>query len=78
MLKEKKLNTIKEIKSIKIVYDTSKSPRIRTELGLDELAPDIQVKENIRKLRVNAKNESTWFSSSAVPISEETIYEWDK
>ena len=74
----KKLNTIKEIKSIKIVYNNSKSPRIRTELGLDELAPDIQVKENIRKLRVNAKNESTWFSSSAIPISEETIYEWDK
>lgn len=73
----KKLNTIKEVKSIKIDYDTAKIPRIRTTLGLDELSPDIQMKENIRNLRKSAKEDTTSFSSSAIPINDKNIYEWD-
>ena len=73
----KRLNTIKEVKSIKIDYDTAKIPRIRTTLGLDELSPDIQMRENIRNLRKKAKDETTSFSSSAIPINDKNIYEWD-
>lgn len=73
----KKLNTLKEVKSLKVTFDWKKMPRIRTEIGLDELAPNIQLKENIRKLRREAKKETTSFPSSAVPIVDESIYEWD-
>ena len=74
----KKLNTVKEVKSIKITFDKSKVPRIRTEIGLDELAPDLQLRQNIRTLRKNAKNESTSFTSSATPIEDVDLYEWDR
>lgn len=74
----KKLSTIKELKSIKISFDTSKIPRIRTELGLDELAPDIQLKENIRNLRKSAKKDTTSFSSSAIVVNDENLYKWDR
>ena len=74
----KKLSTIKEVKSIKISFDKSKIPRIRTELGLDELAPNIQLKQNIRKLRANAKKDTTSFSKSAIPVSDASIYVWDR
>lgn len=74
----KKLSTIKEVKSIKVSFDSGKIPRVRTELGLDELAPDIQLKQNIRAMRYSAKEKTTSFSSSAVAIDDETIYTWDK
>lgn len=74
----KKLNTIKELKSIKLSFDYDKMPRVRTELGLGELSPDLQLKKNIRLLRENAKKESTSFSSSAIPVTEKSVYEWDK
>ena len=74
----KKLNTIKEVKSIKITSDYSKMPRIRTEIGLDELAPDIQLKKNIRDLRKEAKKETTSFSKSAIPVNDTDIYVWDR
>lgn len=73
----KKLNTIKEIQSIKVTFDIGHMPRIQTTLGLGELDPDLQVKENIRKLRRQAKKENTYFSSSAVPVKDLTVYEWD-
>lgn len=73
----KKLNTIKEINSIKVTFDIGHMPRIQTTLGLGELDPDLQVKENIRKLRREAKKENTYFSSSAVPVKDLTVYEWD-
>lgn len=74
----KKLSTIKELKSIKISFDSGKIPRIRTELGLDELAPSILLKENIRKLRQSAKKDTTSFSKSAVPVNDSSIYIWDR
>ena len=73
----KKLNTIKEVNSIKIKFDSSKIPRIQTDLGIGELAPDIQLTKNLRKLRDDTKKETTEFSSSATPISDEIYYEWD-
>ena len=73
----RKLSNIKELKSIKISFDKGKMPRIRTELGLGELAPDIQLKSNIRKLRSSAKKDTTSFSSSAIPVNKEEIYMWD-
>lgn len=74
----KKLNTIKEVKSIKISFDKSKMPRIQTELGLDELAPNFQLQKNIRELRRQAKTENTTFTSNATPITDESLYEWDR
>ena len=74
----KKLKSTKEVSSIKIEFDYSKIPRIRTTIGLDELAPDIQLKKNIRKLRSDSQKESTSFSSSAIPVSKEMYYEWDR
>ena len=74
----KKLTTIKEVKSLKITFKSNSMPRIQTEIGLDELAPDIQLKKNIRELRRNAKKETTSFSSSATPIDDEQLYEWDR
>lgn len=73
-----KLSTIKELKSIKISFDSNKIPRIRTELGLNELAPDIQLKQNIRNLRQSAKKDTTSFHGSAIPITDENIYKWDR
>ena len=73
-----KLNSVKEIKSLKLSFDTSKIPRIRTEIGLDELAPDIQLQKNIRKLREKAEKQSTEFTSTATPVTEDIYYEWDK
>ena len=74
----KKLNNIKEINSIKVTFEHDKMPRIRTELGLGELAPDIQLKKNIRNLRKKAKTESTYFLKSATPVSDDIYYEWDR
>ena len=74
----KKLNTIKEVNSIKIKFDSSKMPRIQTELGIGELAPDIQLTQNLRNLRNQTKKENTEFSSSATPIESEIYYEWDR
>jgi len=80
----RKLNTIKEVKSLKISFSKSDMPRIKTEIGLDELAPDIQLRENIRKLRRDAKKETTWFLGCANPTLEgvdgnsNDIYIWDR
>lgn len=74
----KKLNNLKEVQSIKITFEHDKMPRIQTQIGLDELAPDIQLKKNIRNLRRKAKGESTYFNGSATPVTDETYYEWDR
>ena len=74
----KKLSTIKELQSIKITFKSNSIPRIQTELGLGELAPDIQLKKNIRDLRREAKKETTSFHGTAVPVDEPTIYLWDR
>ena len=74
----KKLNNLKEVKSIKVTFEHDKMPRIQTQIGLDELAPDIQLKKNIRNLRRKAKDESTFFDKGATPVTDETYYEWDR
>ena len=73
----RKLNSVKDVQSIKITFDKSKMPRIQTELGLGELAPDLQLKQNIRQMRKEAKKETTSFSKTAIPIIEEGAYKWD-
>ena len=74
----KKLNSVKEVKSLKISFDWNKMPRIQTEIGLDELAPSFQLKQNIRSLKENAKKTTTSFSSSAIPVTRIDLYEWDR
>lgn len=73
----RKLNTLKEVESITLKYDHKSKPILQTELGLGELAPDLQVRQTIRNLRNNAKKSTTDFGSSAKPISDESIYEWE-
>jgi len=74
----KKLNTVKTVKSIKVTFNWTNMPRIQTEIGLDELAPDLQLRENIRNLRRETKKQDTAFSSNATPINDPTLYEWDR
>ena len=74
----KKLNTIKEVQSLKLTFSNSKMPRIQTELGLGELAPDIQMKKNIRELRKEARKETTSFDyNSAIPTDSKELYKWE-
>lgn len=71
------LNTLKEVDSITVKYSYKNKPVIQTELGLGELAPDLQVKKNIKKLRDSAKKKTTSFHGSASPIDNEDIYTWE-
>ena len=74
----KKLNTVKQVQSVKVTFAHNKMPRIQTEIGLDELSPDLQLKKNIRKLRSDAKKQTVDFGSSASPISDDSLYIWDR
>ena len=74
----KKLNSIKDIQSIKIKFDKGKMPRVFTELGLGELAPDLQLKKNVREMRRNTKHKSTSFSKTAIPQTDVEIFGWDR
>ena len=75
---DKKINSIKTLQSIKWTYSPSKIPKIQTEIGLDELAPDILLKTQLRELRENAKKESTLFTGTATAVSADTnIYQWE-
>ena len=71
------LNTLKEVDSITVNYNHKTKPVIQTELGLGELAPDLQVRENIKKLRDSAKKKTTYFSASASPEPNDDIYTWE-
>ena len=73
----KQLNTLKEVESISLEYDYKNKPVLQTELGLGELAPDIQVRKNIKALRDNAERKTTYFGSTADPVHDEDIYEWE-
>lgn len=73
----KKLNTLKECESLTLNYDVKTKPVLQTELGLGELAPDLQVAKNIRIIRENAKGKTTYFDGSASPVTDEDIYEFD-
>lgn len=72
-----KLNTLKECQSITLEYDIHTKPVLQTEMGLGELAPDIQVAKNIKIMRDNAKSKTTSFHESASPINDASIYEWN-
>lgn len=74
----KKLNSVKRVKSLKISFSKSSMPRVQTEIGLDELAPDLLLRKNIRNLRKEAKKETTSFNGSATPINDIKIYEWER
>lgn len=73
----KQLNTLKEVESISLEYDYKDKPVLQTELGLGELAPDLQVRKNIKQLRDSAKTNTTYFYGSAEPIHDEDVYEWE-
>ena len=73
----RKLNTIKTVASVKYKVDNHKIPKIQTELGLGELPADLQIRKELREIRAMAKKETTYFSSSAEPVLDENVYEWD-
>ena len=72
----KRLDTVKECESITMNYTYKEKPVIQTELGLGELAPDIQLKKTIKSLRDNVK-ERVPFNEGASAITTEDVYEWD-
>jgi hypothetical protein len=71
------LNTLKEVNSITLKYNHKNKPVIQTELGLGELAPDLQVSKNIKKLRDSAKKKTTYFQGSAIAEPDFDIYTWE-
>ena len=71
------LNTLKEVESITLTYNHKTKPVVQTQLGLGELAPDIQLKKNIKQLRDNAKTNRTDFTGTATPIENNDIYTWE-
>ena len=72
------LNTLKEVNSITIKYNPKTKPVLQTEMGLGELAPDIQLRKNIKQLRDTAKKQTTTsFGTSASPTPNEDIYTWE-
>jgi len=73
----KKLNDIKTVESIKIKYDNNKMPHIQTEIGLNELEPFLRIKKEQEKLRQLTRNETTVFSATATPVTDEDVYIWD-
>lgn len=73
----KKLNDVKTIESVKISYNKSDMPRIRTEIGCDEIEPYLRIKKEQEKLRKQTRAKSTYFGGSASPIEDEGIYIWD-
>lgn len=74
---DKKINTIKRVESVKYSFSVNQIPKIHTELGLDELSPDLQLRKQLREMRKSAKTESTLFSSSAKKIEDPDIYRWE-
>lgn len=73
-----KLNTVKRVQSIKISYNNGQIPRIRTELGLGEMAQEFQLQKLLRELRESAKQESTLFSGSATSVTNKEVYQWER
>ena len=73
----KKLNSVKEVDSKILHYDYHDKPSIRTEIGLGELPPDVQLRKTIKQLRDNVKKKSTYFTGTAEPVSDESVYEWE-
>lgn len=73
----KHLNTLKEVASVKYKCKNSQIPKVQTELGLGELPVDLQIQKELRAIREATKKETTHFSSSAEPIEDQAVYEWD-
>lgn len=74
---DRHLNTLKEIASVKYKWSKSQIPKIQSTFGLGELPLDLQIKKELREIRASAKKETTHFSSSAEPITDMNVYEWD-
>lgn len=73
----RKLNDVKTIESIKVVYKNTQMPHIQTELGLNELEPLLRIKKEQEKLRNLTREKSTVFSATATPVDDPNIYIWD-
>ena len=73
----KKLNTIKRVESVKYTYDVGKIPKCQTTIGLGELDPDAQLKKTLREIREATKKENTLFGSSAYPVNNKNLYQWE-
>ena len=71
------LNDVKTIQSLKIKYNNSQIPRIKTEIGCDEVEPFLRIRKEQERLRKEARSESTYFGTTAEPIEDEDVYIWD-
>ena len=73
----RKLNTVKTVASVKYKIRNDDIPKIQTEIGVGELPMDLQIAKELREIRASAKKETTSFSSSAEPLLDDEVYEWD-
>ena len=73
----KYLNDIKPLESLQINYSSDKRPSIRSTLGLGEIEPFLRIKQDMQKLRKANKKKNT-FSTTATPVKDDSIYEWDR
>lgn len=74
-----KLDDIKVLKSISMVYDPQTRPSIRTRLGLNEKEEDLHVRDIIKKIKEKSLKENTHVKSnvSIIPIADENEYSWE-
>jgi len=72
-----KLNTIKTISSVKYECSNGQIPKIQTQFSVGELPIDLQIRKELQEIRKMAKKETTSFSGTAEPITDDEIYEWD-
>ena len=73
----KKLNDVKTVESIKISYNPNQIPRIRTEIGLDELEPYLRIRKEQEALRKQTRSDKTYFARTATPVENPEIYTWE-
>lgn len=71
------LNDVKTIMSLKIKCSKDSMPKVRTEIGCDEVEPFLRIRKEQEALRKQARAESTYFGTTADPVLDEDVYIWD-
>lgn len=72
IMDNKKLTDVKQVKSISYKCSNDDACNIITTIGLDEISPMIKLKNDIRKIRVNASGKSTRYTGGAAYVSPNT------
>ncbi|WP_409200625.1 hypothetical protein [Methanobrevibacter sp. DSM 116169] len=78
VLDNKVLSDIKDVQSVNYSYSRSRTPKLRTQLGLGEMSKEFKVKKQMEQMREETKIENTVFSSSASYTTSSEIFEWEQ